>query len=273
MENSEEVDPFVGIVQMTPAGVVPEDEQKRLFEAILANRRVRELWEHWHEGYLEAEKRIVTNIKNQRVRAGMSQEQVAQQLRGYRFDFHQSTVAKVEAGKRPLRLAELFAFADVLDTPWTALLEGGRDIDILPSQGMLPIDAWEAGLEDLIFKRQDVLDEITQEIEEKARRYAEWDRMILIRISALANAAAQAERNGELKNTKRIDALVDKWTDRASSRALSRAKWEESVEERERTAAGFEREHEERRRKEEAMWLEFKEWRASRPVDPFKDDS
>jgi transcriptional regulator with XRE-family HTH domain len=257
---------FVGVVAMDGAGVVSEVEHRRLFDNMLANRGVRELRQRWHDGYLEAERRVARNIRDQRARSGMSQEQVARGLQQNDFDFHQSTVAKVESGKRPLRLAELFAFADVLDVPWTALLEGGRDIDIFPEEGMLPIDVWEANLEELISQREDVMAEIAQEVEEKARRYAEVDRMILIRISALANAAAKASRQGLAVDRERVDGLVEKWTKQAASSAMSRATYEQNREDIEHRREEWDLELKERKAKEEVMWIEFKQWQDSRSI-------
>lgn len=268
MENTTDgddpINPFVGIVQMDDAGVVSEREHERLRQAILANYRVAELHAGWRDEYLEAEKRVAANIKNERLRSGLSQEQLASALRSYGFDLHQSTIAKIESGKRPIRLAEMFAIADSLSVPWMSLMEGGRDIDILPQEGMIPIDVWEAELEGLVFRREDVMQDIIQTVEEKARAYAEWDRMILVRVAALANAAARARRSDDAHSPE-IDALVEKWLNDASASARARAEYESP--ERQADFEKHRAQMEAEASKQRALIDEFLEWRRGKASD------
>lgn len=54
----------------------------------------------------------------------MSQQQLAQELQErHGVTWHQTTVGKVEAGSRPVRLAEALAVADVLDVHVNQLLD------------------------------------------------------------------------------------------------------------------------------------------------------
>lgn len=252
------VEPFAGIVAMDAAGRVSDTEHERLRRAILANYRVAESRSEWREEYLTAERRIANNIKDTRLRSGQSQEQLATSLHMFGFDLHQSTIAKIEAGKRPIRLAEMFAIADALSVPWTSLMEGGRDIDILPTEDMIPVDIWEAGLQELVFQREDVMADIIQTVEMKARSYAELDRMILVRIAALANAAARAKQSDDAHSPE-IDALVEKWLMDASASARAQAEYESP-----QRQAEFERRREAmdaESSKQSALIDEFLEWR------------
>ncbi|MDR3663190.1 MAG: helix-turn-helix transcriptional regulator [Mycobacterium sp.] len=50
-----------------------------------------------------------------------SQDDVAERLRHHGFEMHQTTVAKIERGARPLRVAEATALAEVFDMPVMAV--------------------------------------------------------------------------------------------------------------------------------------------------------
>lgn len=63
-------------------------------------------------------------IREVRQRSGCSQQAVVDQLATYGVDWHPTTVGKVEAGVRPLRLAEAAALAEVLDVPLDVLVHG-----------------------------------------------------------------------------------------------------------------------------------------------------
>jgi transcriptional regulator with XRE-family HTH domain len=61
-----------------------------------------------------------------RIQAGITQRQVADHMRaaGYQ-EIHRSTVGKIEAGDRPVSLAEAVQFASLLDIRLGDLLRGG----------------------------------------------------------------------------------------------------------------------------------------------------
>lgn len=260
------IETFAGVVSFDENGEISEREQSRLLDAVATNIRIADLHEGYRKEYTDAEAKIGANIRDERQRQGLSQEHLATLLRTFGFEMHQTTVAKIEGGKRPLRVAEMFAFADALSLPWLSLIEGGRDIDILPSEGMLPIDIWEAGLENLLHKRQDTLEEVRELVEDKARQYAEWDRMILMRISALANAAATARRRGEELDEERLEKAFARWNEEARASSMSRARWE-SPEELERRDA-FKKKMDSQREAERAVVREFLAWRSSRKPEP-----
>lgn len=266
----DEPETFAGVVVQSDVGRVSDEELDRLAHMVAASIRVDESRSASREEYLEAERRVATNIRDQRVQSQMSQEHLAMQVSLRGFELHQSTVAKIESGKRPLRIAELFAFADALGVPWTNLLEGGRDIDVFPSPGMIPLDAWEASLESLVMKRNDAMAELIELVEEHAKSYADWDRMILVRVAALANAAGRARSGNGGLDEERVDELVRRWNEEASGWAKRREAYE-SPSNQARIAEMIEKsksDHEDT----QAMVKEFLRWRAmsggADPADP-----
>ncbi|WP_431233553.1 helix-turn-helix domain-containing protein [Mycolicibacterium psychrotolerans] len=73
-----------------------------------------------HESW---EKRFGEVIRRWRTDRNWSQEDVAERLRHQGFEMHQTTVAKIERGARPLRVAEAAALAEVFEMPIMAVFE------------------------------------------------------------------------------------------------------------------------------------------------------
>lgn len=73
-----------------------------------------------HESW---EKRFGEVVRGWRQDRNWSQEDVAEKLRHQGFEMHQTTVAKIERGTRPLRVAEATALAEVFDMPIMAVFE------------------------------------------------------------------------------------------------------------------------------------------------------
>jgi len=104
---------------------------------------------------------------------GWSQEEVAEKLRHQGFEMHQTTIAKIERGTRPLRVAEANAIAAVFKMPIMAVFELS-----------LPGDApWWAPDDqpETIRKRQELLERARQASEDARKRlssaaeeYAYW---------------------------------------------------------------------------------------------------
>jgi len=90
----------------------------------------------------------------------MSQEQLAQVMTMSGFTMHQTTVAKLESGKRPLRIAEFYAIADILDVPLLALL-ANRVGDDIRNDAPSPIHEIEEELSELMYKRADIMERLT----------------------------------------------------------------------------------------------------------------
>ncbi len=62
-------------------------------------------------------------VRGWRLDRNWSQEEVAEKLRYEGFEMHQTTVAKIERGARPLRVAEAAAIGAVFDMPVMAVFE------------------------------------------------------------------------------------------------------------------------------------------------------
>lgn len=77
----------------------------------------RELHEHWERDFGE-------KVRQWRQARSWSQEDLAEKLRQHGFDMHQTTVAKLERGARPLRVAEAAAIAVIFGVPPLAVFLG-----------------------------------------------------------------------------------------------------------------------------------------------------
>lgn len=69
------------------------------------------------------ERRFGEVVRGWRQDRNWSQEDVAERLRHQGFEMHQTTVAKIERGARPLRVAEATALAEVFEMPVMAVFE------------------------------------------------------------------------------------------------------------------------------------------------------
>ncbi|WP_165774115.1 helix-turn-helix transcriptional regulator [Mycolicibacterium sphagni] len=123
-----------------------------------------------HESW---EKRFGEVVRGWRLDRNWSQEDVVEKLRYEGFEMHQTTVAKIERGTRPLRVAEATALAEVFGMPVMAVFELS-----------LPGDApWWApeGQSETVRRRQEILDKARQESDDardrlysSAQDYAYW---------------------------------------------------------------------------------------------------
>lgn len=69
------------------------------------------------DGLLETpEKRLGVRLRREREERGWSQQEVAKRLADRGISLHMSTIAKIEAGSRSVRLNEAIALARVFDT-------------------------------------------------------------------------------------------------------------------------------------------------------------
>ena len=97
---------------------------------------------------------------------GWSQTELAERMQDRGHRWHQATVYKVEDGRRPTRLAEAVALADVLDVPLTNLI--GPDAPervarfelaraarrVKEAQG--EVEQWQAEVEQAVKERDDL---------------------------------------------------------------------------------------------------------------------
>jgi transcriptional regulator with XRE-family HTH domain len=112
-----------------------------------------------HESW---EKRFGEVVRGWRQSRGWSQDDVSEKLRHHGFEMHQTTIAKIERGARPLRVAEATAIAEVFDMPIMAVFELS-----------LPGDApWWAPDDqpEKVRKRQEMLEKARQESEDARDR-------------------------------------------------------------------------------------------------------
>ncbi|MEV6646027.1 helix-turn-helix transcriptional regulator [Amycolatopsis sp. NPDC051371] len=73
------------------------------------------------EDFDEFEEVLSGKIRQLRIDRGWSQEDLAEQLEEIGFKMHQTTIAKLESGKRPIRVSEVFALAFIFRLPMEAL--------------------------------------------------------------------------------------------------------------------------------------------------------
>jgi len=71
---------------------------------------------------------VAENVRSLREGRGISQQQLGSDLFIYGFGMRQTTVAKLEAGAKPLRLNEVAAIAAYFDVPVESLWYDGRGI-------------------------------------------------------------------------------------------------------------------------------------------------
>lgn len=64
--------------------------------------------------------RLIRDLRHAR---GWSQTDLAERLEHLGFEYHQTTIGKLEAGARPLRVGELFAVAEVFGVPARDLVD------------------------------------------------------------------------------------------------------------------------------------------------------
>jgi transcriptional regulator with XRE-family HTH domain len=132
-------------------------------------------------------------IKALRDARKMSQEALGEALAAYGHPLVQPVIARIEAGKRPLRLAEAVALAAVLGVSVTDLVPGGA--------GDQP--ARQAALTAVIETSRE-FSEAVAAAEEAQRRYDEAQQ----RLDDVQRQAEEAQRELLAANRRRRDALV-----------------------------------------------------------------
>lgn len=118
-----------------PASVEQAVAARKEEMEIFHQARIEELELRLHEDRMEAaqhfrkqfdayENHLGRKLRDWRKARGWSQARIAEEL-GYRgFDMHQTTVAKIENGSRPLRVSEAIAIADVMGMPMLSVFYG-----------------------------------------------------------------------------------------------------------------------------------------------------
>lgn len=76
----------------------------------------------------DVEKCLATAVRSLRQERGWTQEQLAARLAVYGFVMHQTTIAKLEAAERPIRLNEAAALAAIFETTLLTLTGGPQPL-------------------------------------------------------------------------------------------------------------------------------------------------
>jgi transcriptional regulator with XRE-family HTH domain len=124
-----------------------------------------------HESW---ERRFGEVVRGWRQDRNWSQEDVAERLRHQGFDMHQTTVAKIERGARPLRVAEATALAEVFEMPIMAVFELS-----LPEDPMGNLDSRRRELEDARKRVDHSRDNLYSAAQRHASLLAEVEKLIL----------------------------------------------------------------------------------------------
>ncbi|MEU4208216.1 helix-turn-helix transcriptional regulator [Rothia terrae] len=96
-----------------PEGATPEEMRKR-----------------WRGTAEDLEKALARKFKAMRESRGWSQSYMCQQLKKHGLDIHQTTLAKIEAGSRPLRISDAHIFAFTFELPLNMVYQlDGLDIN------------------------------------------------------------------------------------------------------------------------------------------------
>lgn len=141
----------------------PEAAELSIKELALARQR--------HESW---ERRFGEALRSWRQERGWSQEDVAERLRHQGFEMHQTTVAKIERGARPLRIAEAAALVEVFGLPIVAILGMGA----APEHTTNP-DAQRRELDDARMRLDRSRENLHSAAQQHAQLLAEVEKLIL----------------------------------------------------------------------------------------------
>ncbi|WP_344231449.1 helix-turn-helix transcriptional regulator [Kribbella hippodromi] len=150
-----------------------------------AHEELAEGREALREGFEQHEKILGAKIRQLREERRWSQSDLADQLSRLGFDLHQTTIAKMEAGRRPLRVSEAVAVAHVCGLPAGALF-------------WLPVQGEPSTLEFLREKIQDLEQQVEQtrqlmseSLATYAGVYAEQSTSLHMAVAAMSTAEAE----------------------------------------------------------------------------------
>lgn len=130
-------------------------------------------------------------VRQWRRERNWSQEQVASMLRLQGFDMHQTTVAKIERGARPLRVAEAAAIAYIFGVPPLAIFQAR------------PPEGYEETIKELqqaLRQQEESAKRVGENLESTAKQYA----VEIARLSQIAyeiNRAAADEQKHHGNNS------------------------------------------------------------------------
>ncbi|ONM47174.1 helix-turn-helix domain-containing protein [Nocardia donostiensis] len=140
------------------------------------------------ETFESYEKRFGDQVRQWRKARSWSQEELAEKLTNFGFEMHQTTLAKIERGTRPLRVAEAIALAQVFGVPPLSVFYGPGPEDHLISMSMM---------QEMIETYEEAINEADRHLNQQAETVAYWVRQRAIVVDALNNAALKADRRGK----------------------------------------------------------------------------
>jgi transcriptional regulator with XRE-family HTH domain len=143
---------------------------------------------------------VAKNVRKLRESRGLSQQQLGQDLSSFGVGMHQTTVAKLEAGSKPLRLNEVAAIAAYFEVPIESLwkwsvLEQLEDEGLLTTIALTKADLANAREESA--RAQAAQDEAAQASKaagEKEHEAANDRRVAILRQKELAERLADLEQ-------------------------------------------------------------------------------
>ncbi|MBF6363180.1 helix-turn-helix transcriptional regulator [Nocardia farcinica] len=171
------------------ADVLQQIRQQELdeYERKLAEEQEPELQrirQSTRENFEAIEKVFGDQIRQWRKARNWSQEDLAAELNNLGFEMHQTTVAKIERGARPLRVAEAVALAHIMRVPPLAIFHGAGPETESPSITMM---------REMIEKYDSSITYHTERLDEEAKNVAWWTLQRQTAIEALNQAALKAE--------------------------------------------------------------------------------
>jgi transcriptional regulator with XRE-family HTH domain len=172
------------------------------------DRQIAELWQQilrqelqqrktWRDLFESHERIIGAKVRQLRMERGWSQLDLAQRLDDLGWPLHQTNISKLEAGKRPIRVAEADALATAFGIPALALW-------YLPAAGEpLSIGEMRSQLERI----NDRIAELERAMQGFVSQHADYqfERMRLVQA---INEAAKAAERGDLEELSPDDAQV-----------------------------------------------------------------
>jgi transcriptional regulator with XRE-family HTH domain len=145
-----------------------------------------------HESW---ERRFGEVVRGWRMDRNWSQEDVAEKLRYEGFEMHQTTVAKIERGGRPLRVAEAAAIGAVFDMPAMAVFE----LSLPNDAPWWSHDSQPTGLrekQDLLERARELSEQARKQLYSAAEDYALFLGEIEKLVLAMNEEAAKEARDG-----------------------------------------------------------------------------
>jgi transcriptional regulator with XRE-family HTH domain len=146
----------------------------------------RSVHEDWEQSFGD-------NVRHWRRERNWSQEDLADKLRSEGFDLHQTSVAKIERGTRPLRVAEAAAIATIFRVPPLAVFLGSPQAEARQS----PLNQ----LNDMITSAQNLLNDMKSDMSRSAGRYVEQEAHVLALARILNQTALDAETHQSDQDT------------------------------------------------------------------------